>query len=97
MQSKPTRIFNQHQKFHKAKYVIDQLPALASEVGMDEFMERLEVLEQLKDVWTRGRSAVVVEVPDHDEPCAEDLSGMLEQNKLIQLTRKTIRISGGTC
>ena len=60
-------------------------------------MERLEVLEQLKDVWTRGRSAVVVEVPDHDEPCAEDLSGMLEQNKLIQLTRKTIRISGGKC
>ena len=82
MQSKPTRILDQHQKFHKAKYVIDQLPALTSEVGMDEFMERLEVLEQLKDVWTRGGSAVVVEVPDHDEPCAGDLSGMLKQNKI---------------
>lgn len=49
---------------------------------MDEFMEHLEVLEHLKDIWTRGRSAVVVEVPDYDEPCAGDLSGMLKPNKL---------------
>ena len=48
---------------------------------MDEFMERLEVLEQLKDVWTRGGSAIVVEVPNHDEPCAGDLSGMLIKAK----------------
>jgi len=51
---------------------------------MDEFMEHLKVLEQLKDVWTRGKSAAVVEVPDHEEPCAGDLSGMLEQNKHIE-------------
>jgi len=76
VQSEPTRrILDQHQKFRKAKYVMDQLPALVSEVGMEEFIKRIEVLEQLKDVWTRGGSAIVVEVSDSSEECAGILSG----------------------
>jgi len=39
---------------------------------MEEFIERMKVLEQLKDVWTRGGNAVVVEVPDCSEQCDRD-------------------------
>lgn len=86
VQSEPTRrTLTQHQKFHKAKYLIDQLPALASEVGMEEFLERMDVLEQLRDIWTRGGNAVVVEVPDWNESCAGDSSGISQPNKIVNL------------
>ena len=86
VQSEPTRrTLTQHQKFHKAKYLIDQLPALASEVGMEEFLERMDVLEQLRDIWTRGGNAVVVEVPDWNESCARDSSGISQPNKIVNL------------
>ena len=86
MQSEPTRrILTQHQKFHKAKCLIDQLPALASEVGMEEFLEHMDVLEQLRDIWTRGGNAVVVEVPDWNESCAGDSSGISQPNKIVNL------------
>ena len=86
VQSEPTRrILTQHQKFHKAKCSIDQLPALASEVGMEEFLEHMDVLEQLRDTWTRGSNAIVVEVPDWNESCAGDSSGILQPNKIVNL------------
>ena len=85
VQSEPTRTLNQHQKFHKAKYLIDQLPALASEVEMEEFLERMDVLEQLRDIWTRGGNAVVVEVPDWNESCAGDSSGISQWHSQIKL------------
>ena len=86
VQSEPTRrILTQHQKFHKAKCLIDQLPALASEVGMEEFLEHMDVLEQLRDIWTRGGNAVVVEVPDWNESCAGDSSGISQPNKIVNL------------
>ena len=43
-----------------------------------EFLEYMEVLEQLKDIWTRGGNGVVVEVPDCNEPCVGDSSGILK-------------------
>ena len=86
VQSEPTRrILTQHQKFHKAKYLLDQPPALASEVGMEEFLERMNVLEQLRDIWKRGGNAVVVEVPDWNESCAGDSSGISQPNKIVNL------------
>lgn len=51
----------QHQKFRKAKTIIEQLPALASEVGMEEFMERMNVLSQIKDIWARGGKVTVTD------------------------------------
>ena len=41
----------QHQKFQKAKIIADKLPSLASEVGMDEFIKRMDTLKQVHDVW----------------------------------------------
>lgn len=37
-------VLSQHQKFHKAQIVAQELSSLASEVGMPEFEERLTVL-----------------------------------------------------
>lgn len=44
---------------------------------MEEFIERMEVLELLKDVWTRGGNAVVIEVPECSEQHAGAIAGML--------------------
>ena len=44
----------QHQKFHKAQQVTQQLAALSSEVGMEEFEERLAQMKVLRDEWARG-------------------------------------------
>ena len=45
---------SQHQKFVKAKKVVDKLPSLASEVGMKEFIERIDVLQCIHDIWAHG-------------------------------------------
>ena len=47
-------ILTQHQKFHKAQVVTQQLATLCSEVGMDEFQERLTLISVLKDEWAKG-------------------------------------------
>ena len=52
-------VLTQHQKFRKAKTTIEQLPALASEVGMVEFIERMNVLEQIRNIWARGGKVTV--------------------------------------
>ena len=44
------RALSQHQKFVKAKKVVDKLPSLASEMGMNEFTERIDVLQCIHDV-----------------------------------------------
>ena len=72
------RVLNQHQKFHKAKHLIDQLPALVSEVGMDEFVERIEVLEKLKDVWERGGNASIIEICENGTEVFENSEGSTE-------------------
>ena len=54
-------VLTQHQKFGKAKTTIEQLPALASEVGMVEFIERMNVLEQIRNIWARGGKVTVSE------------------------------------
>ena len=40
------------------------LPSLASEVGMKEFTERIDVLQCIHDIWARGRKVIVVEEDD---------------------------------
>ena len=55
---------SQHQKFAKAKKVVEKLPLLASEVGMKEFTERVSVLQCIHDIWARGRKVIVVEEDD---------------------------------
>jgi len=56
---------------------MDQLPALVSEVGMEEFVERIEILEKLKDVWQRGGTAIVVEVSENSEEITEISTGII--------------------
>ena len=46
---------SQHQKFRKVLTIAQELSSLASEVGMAEFEERLDVLKQLRDAWANGR------------------------------------------
>ena len=47
-------VLSQHQKFHKAQEVTVQLATLTSEVGMEEYRDRLMLLKQLKDKWANG-------------------------------------------
>ena len=44
----------QHQKFHKAQQVTQQLAALSSDAGMEEFEEHLSQMKVLWDEWARG-------------------------------------------
>ena len=57
-------VLSQHDKFKRAKATIEQLPSLASKVGMD-------VLEQLHSIWARGRRAVVTEEVASSHQCFE--------------------------
>jgi len=43
---------------------------------MEDFIQRMEVLEELKKRCMRGGNAVVVEVPDCSEQCARDPSSI---------------------
>ena len=54
----------QHQKFQKAKAIVDKLPSLASKVGMDEFIKRMDTLKQVHDVWAHGGSVIVFNEDD---------------------------------
>jgi len=65
------RVRSQHQKFRKVKTLMDQLPALVSEVGIEEFLKCIEILEKLKDVWQRGGTAIVAEVSENSEEITE--------------------------
>ena len=60
-----------HDKFRRAQAIIEQLPSLASEVGMDEFKKRMDVLEQLHSIWARGGRAVVTEEVASSYQCFE--------------------------
>ena len=55
---------SQHQKFVNAKKVVDKLPSLASEVGMKEFTEKIDVLQCIHDIWAHGGKVNVVEEDD---------------------------------
>ena len=39
--------------------VVAHLPSLASEVGMDEFMKRMDTLKQVHNAWAHGGSVIV--------------------------------------
>ena len=49
----------QHQKFHTAHIVAQELSTLTSEVGTAEFELRLSLLKQLRDIWATGGTAVL--------------------------------------
>ena len=64
-------VLSQHDKFRRAKAIIEQLPSLASEVGMDEFKERMDVMKQLHSIWARGGKAVVTKEVASSRQCFE--------------------------
>ena len=70
---------SQHQKFRKVLTIAQELSSLASEVGMAEFEERLDVLKQLRDAWANGKKAtmLVVEVDDRGLVCIQLLFGLM--------------------
>ena len=70
---------SQHQKFRKVLTIAQELSSLASEVGMAEFEERLDVLKQLRDAWANGKKAtmLVVEVDDRGLVCMQLLFGLM--------------------
>ena len=43
-----------HQKYRKALKICQELASLASEVGMTEFIQRMEKLNQMKQEWMDG-------------------------------------------
>lgn len=55
-------MLSQHQKFHKAQVVTQDLASLASEVGMGEFRERYALLKKLRGTWAEGKVAVVIQL-----------------------------------
>lgn len=58
-------VLSQHQKFHKSHVVAQELASLASEVGMSEFQSRLAVLKDLRGIWAKGKTAVVLLAEEH--------------------------------
>ena len=46
------------------KKIVDKLPSLASEVGMEEFIRRMDTLKQVHDVWARGGNVIVFDEED---------------------------------
>lgn len=58
-------MLSQNQKFRKSHMVAKELASLASEVGMSAFQSRLAVLKDLRDLWAKGKTAVVLIGEDH--------------------------------
>lgn len=56
-------MLSQHQKFHAACIVAQELSTLTSEVGMAEFELHLSLLKQLHEIWATGGTAVLEAVP----------------------------------
>ena len=50
----------------------------------------MDVLEQLRDIWTRGGNAVVFEVLDWNKPCARDSLGISQPNKTVKPSRDVL-------
>lgn len=48
------------------KKIVDQLPSLASEVGMEEFMRRMNTLKLVHDAWARGGNVIVFDEDDEN-------------------------------
>ena len=55
---------SQHQKFHRAHKLAQELASLASEVGMAEFQRWFDAMKSLKDSWIKGKEAVVIEADE---------------------------------
>lgn len=58
-QGEQSATLSQHQKFHKAIKVAQEIGSLASEVGMAEFRRRYNVLKTLRDAWMNGKEVLV--------------------------------------
>ena len=67
---KETVLF-QHDKFRRVQAIIEQLLSFATEVGMNEFKERMDIMEQLCSIWARGGRAVVTEEVASSHQCFE--------------------------
>ena len=40
-----------------------ELASLSSEVGMEEFMRRYNLLKSVRDMWTSGKNAILCQCP----------------------------------
>lgn len=58
-QGKQSAILSQHQKFHRAIKLTQEIGSLASEVGMSEFRRRYDVLKTLRDAWLNGKEVLI--------------------------------------
>ena len=58
-QGEQSATLSQHQKFHKAIKVAQEIGSLESEVGMAEFRRRYNVLKTLRDAWMNGKEVLV--------------------------------------
>ena len=58
-QGEQSATLSQHQKFHKAIKVAQEIGSLASEVGMAEFRRRYNVLKTLRNAWMNGKEVFV--------------------------------------
>ena len=64
-------VLSQHEKFNKACMVVQDLAALASEVGMAEFKERLSFLKQVREIWRAGGNATLQVLEDDKSTSTE--------------------------
>ena len=65
-------VLSQHEKFNKACMVVQDLAALASEVGMAEFEERLYIfLKQVRKVWRAGGNTTLQVLEDDKSTSTE--------------------------
>ena len=58
-QGEQSATLSQHQKFHKAIKVAQEIGFLASEVGMAEFRRRYDALKTLRHAWMNGKEVLV--------------------------------------
>ena len=77
----------QHQKFHRAHKLPQELASLASEVGMAAFERRLDAMKMLKDSWTKGKEAVVIEASENSSSGKPVISCYTYQLDYIALLR----------
>ena len=66
-QAPPSRILTEQEKYKKAFQVCQSMAQQLSSLGMDEFKERLSILQTIKSMWDEEKKVVVMELDDSNE------------------------------
>ena len=61
------RILTQHEKYRRANRFAQKLSELCSEVGMREYVERLNTMKKLVLTWSKGGRAALVSTENADD------------------------------